>query len=310
MPCLYWLLAAPLSDSGSDNVRQMANFEEILLKLPKPYYRDSEVAIFRADCRDILPLIPDKSIDLVLTDPPYGITACQWDRFVDLSEMWQYLKRIAMDNTAFVFTAYQPFTTDLIQSNRDCFKYTLVWIKNTITGHLYARKQFMRRHEDVAVFYDHQCVFNPQMIKRSWLEYKDCLRTNNAKRNARSEIYDSLQSEIIRKPSQDQWFKYPNSVLEFDIDDVRNGANHPTQKPIGLFQFLMATYSNHSSLILDPFLGSGTTAYCAKKLGRKCIGIEIESKYCRIAAERCAQAVLPLKVEPEIKIEQGVFVES
>ena len=271
-------------------------FNDIIAKLPTPYYRDeqADIVIYCADCRDILPLIPDKSIDLVLTDPPYGITACEWDIIPDLDRLWAELKRVGGDNCAYVFTTNQPFTTDLINSNRKWFRYEIIWDRVTGKNPYLAKKMPMKSHDNILIFYRSQPTYNPQMIKAEKGNMRDRVKNNTKARE--NTIYGNIKEYTSKK---DENLRYPTSVFRYSYqnDEVHyTKRQHPTQKPSELFKYLIETYSNPRCLILDPFLGSGTTAYCAKKLNRKCIGIEIEEKYCEIAAKRLSQSIMKSEV--------------
>lgn len=259
----------------------------------KEYYKDKWVTIYHGDCREILPAL-DKKVDLVLTDPPYGMTACKWDITLDLDKLWVELKRIGKDNCAYVFTASQPFTTDLINSNRKWFKYELIWAKNLPTGIFNVRKMPMKSHENILIFYDKQPIYNPYMRERTEKELKRFVKIQGE-----TETVDSVYGSIKRKgPCRNNKLKFPNSLLFSDVVNGRNGSKvrHPTQKPVALFEYIIKTYSNESDLIYDPFMGSGTTCIAAKKLNRYSIGIEIEEKYCEIAAKRCSQEVMELSL--------------
>ena len=242
----------------------------------KPYYSDSAVTIYHADCREILPSLPDNSVDLVLTDPPYGVTQNDNDIAIDLSPFLIY--------PAVIFSQ-QPYTTDLVSQHRSLFKYDLVWDKVLTSGFLNANRMPLRRHEIILIF--GEVVYHPQKtigqkshsVGKTKIHkqnnYGDCGRVDNA----------DLLGDM----------KHPTSILKF-AKSHPSVALHRTEKPTELIEWLIKTYSDEGDLILDPFLGSGTTAYCAKKLNRKCIGIEIEEKYCEIAANRCRQSVMELNL--------------
>jgi site-specific DNA-methyltransferase (adenine-specific) len=238
------------------------------MTLPKPYYEEDGIVIYHGDCRDILPHLP--KVDLVLTDPPYGTTSCEWDVAENILELWPLLYPIS---NSFVMTASQPFTTDLINSNRKMFKYCWVWNKKIHGNFLLAHYQPMKIHEDVVVFGG--SPYFPQMKKGQ-------LRLNGG---GKSKLWDMEMPKRLN----DEY--YPQSIIEFP--NTQRGE-HPTEKPVDLFRYMALSYSMTDATILDPFMGSGTTLRAAKDLGRKAIGIEIEEKYCAIAVERLRQAVLPL----------------
>jgi len=248
------------------------------LELPdNPYYQDDAVVIYHGDCREILPDLP--KVDLVLTDPPYGITANKWDKPISAKLLWGLLGGF---HTC-VLTAGQPFSSDLICGNVLNFKHEWIWLKNRGSNFANTVREPMKEHEHILVFSSGQWTYNPQMQDRSGaggerVKHKVAFRTKS------SNYRDFIDREGALLPDK----RVPSSVQFFETEV----GLHPTQKPTLLFSYLINTYSNIGDLILDPFLGSGTTAYCAKKLNRKCIGIEIEEKYCEIAAKRCCQTVM------------------
>ncbi len=266
------------------------------LELPEKdiYFKDDAVVIYHADCRDILPLIPDKSIDLVLTDPPYGATACPWDAIVPFKPMWNELLRVAQDDTALIFTASQPFTSALVMSNAIMFRHEWIYKKRCASNFAQASYAPMKEHESVLVFGKQKVRFYP--IK------EDRVGSGSERvKHKFSEATRHKSGEFVGRMSGDfndtaDTLRFPSSVQEFNNRALGDRGLHPTQKPVELFKYFIQTYSLENNIILDPFLGSGTTAYCAKKLGRKCIGVEIEEKYCEIAAKRCSQSVMKLEV--------------
>jgi site-specific DNA-methyltransferase (adenine-specific) len=254
----------------------------------KEYYKDKWVTIYHGDCHEILPTL-DIKVDLVLTDPPYGITACDWDITPDLGKLWVGLKRIGKDRCAYIFTSIQPFTSDLVNSNREWFKYDMVYRKRP-TGSLLCNKRPMQGHETIAVFYQRLSTYNPQMIRRTVEEVKrigkmECMVGRNLKTERNIKLLQTKKADYL--------FKNPNTIIE-NVGQQQRKSCHPTQKPVALFGYLIKTYSNGGDLVLDPFLGSGTACIAAKKLNRYSIGIEIEEKYCEIAAKRCSQEVMEL----------------
>ena len=246
--------------------------------LPEPYYQDEQATIYCADCREVLPGLG--KVDLVLTDPPYGVTACEWDSDVDLQRMWILINHILRIDGVAVMTCKQPFTTDLIVSNRESFKYCWTWVKNRATNFYNADKQPLAAHEDIAVWMYGKTVFYPQKTEGHE-------PTNSAKGRSIGEVY---HGENKRDYPGGDTARFPTSVLNFDCER----GFHPTQKPVLLMSYLAQTYSAGAQTILDPFMGSGTTLVAAKQLGRKAIGIELEEKYCQIAVDRLRQGVLAL----------------
>lgn len=247
------------------------------------YYSDESCAIACSDCREILPSLP--KVDLVLTDPPYGITACAWDSVIPLEQMWANLHSIAFG--AIVLFASQPFTSALVMSNPAAFKHEWIWAKNA--GSNFANLDYcpMKEHESILVFSSGALTFNPQMedrkgggLERSRYAYSP---SNTGKREGLGGFTMSHAKHNGQNPE-----RFPSSVQRFN----RERGLHPNQKPLGLLNYLIRTYSNTTDLILDFTCGSGTTLLAAKDLGRKAIGIEIEERYCEIAANRLRQEVL------------------
>ena len=229
------------------------------------------------DCLERMKEIPDGSVDMILTDPPYGTTACKWDSIIPLEPMWEQLKRIIKPNGAIVMTASQPFTTTLISSNIKMFKYCWVWEKEQGGNFQLAKKQPLKVHEDICVFYMRQTKYNPQGLV-------DCeiKKSNNGKGGS----LGHCSSESKRAKYKQTKTGYPRTIQKFG----RNRGLHPTQKPVALMEYLIKTYTNERETVLDFTMGSGTTGVAAKNLKRKFIGIEMDENYFNIAQERINNA--------------------
>ncbi|AGN51381.1 DNA methylase [Vibrio phage 1.135.O._10N.222.54.B6] len=236
------------------------------------------INLMKGDCLEVMKGIPSGSIDMILTDPPYGTTACKWDSIIPLEPMWEQLKRIVKPNGAIVMTASQPFTSVLICSNLKMFKYDWAWQKPKGTGHLNAKKQPMRDKEDILVFYAKQCTYNPQMAVGA--PYKDKAGKDHGATTSMTDSYGAYTN----KREDNTGFRYPKQVLQFGV--VERGTVHPTQKPVDLMEYLIKTYTNEGDTVLDFACGSGTTGVAAKNLNRDFIGIELDDKYFEIAKER------------------------
>jgi len=246
--------------------------------LPKPYYQDGAVTIYHGDCLQIMRRL-NHDIDFVLSDLPYGTTRCKWDSVLNLYRFWEVLNDNRI-NLAVLF-AQTPFDKVLGASNLEGLRYEWIWEKAQATGHLNAQKMPMKAHENILVFYGQLPIFNP--IKTQGHERKTAIRNLD-----RSELYGK------QKPSAyDSTERYPRSVLQF-ASDKQTSALHPTQKPVALCEYLIATYSNPGATVLDCCAGSGTTGRAAKNIGRKAVLIEKEEKYCEISALRMSQEVLAL----------------
>ncbi len=226
-------------------------------------------------------------IDLVLTDPPYGTTQCKWDSVLPLPEMWEGIKGCIKNNAAIVLFSAQPFTSVLVSSNIKDYKYSWVWEKTQATGFLNAKKQPMRAHEDICVFYDKQSTFNPQKTE------------NHKPMNSYTKLASvQNKTEVYGKVKMDQsgggaTSRFPRSVLLFSSDKQRtklNGTIHPTQKPVALLEYLIKTYTNEGDTVLDFTMGSGSTGVACMNTNRKFIGIEKDQKYFEIAKKRIEEA--------------------
>lgn len=217
------------------------------------------------DCLELLPGIPNKSIDMILTDLPYGTTACSWDTVIPFEPLWEQYKRIIKENGAIVLTASQPFTSASIMSNVEMFKYEWVWAKSKATGHLNAKKQPLRAHENIVVFYKKQCVYNPQMVK--------------GEIHHRGQEAQSKQTQVYGKFRFDLYYSdeyYPKTI---QFQNVKERGIHPTQKPVALFEYLIKTYTNEGDTVHDSCLGSGTTLEACFNTNRNCMGFEISDEW-------------------------------
>ncbi len=223
------------------------------------------INLMQGDCLERMKEIPDGSVDMVLTDPPYGTTACKWDSIIPLEPMWKQLKRIIKPNGAIVLFSSQPFTSVLTCSNLDDFKYDWVWQKRPV-NFLNAKKQPLRKTERISLF----CggTYNPQGLK-------PCNKVN--KRSNSTETNGKHGLVNIAK-----FTSYPTDVLEF----IGERGLHPTQKPVALMEYLIKTYTNESETVLDFTMGSGSTGVAAKNLNRNFIGIELDENYFNIAKDR------------------------
>ena len=232
------------------------------------------IQLLFGDCLERMKDIADGSVDLVLTDPPYGATACKWDSVIPFEPMWKELKRIAKKNAAIVMTASQPFTSALVMSGRDIFKYEWIWRKEAGTGLLNAKKQPLRDHENVLVFYSKQPLYNPQ-----WVSGKPYKQTKGGE----TDVYNRSGKVVTESDGR----RYPKTVVDFNRDKSKV---HPTQKPVALMEYLIKTYTNEQDLVLDFTMGSGTTGVACLNLNRRFIGIEKDRRYFSMAAQRIEEA--------------------
>ena len=234
--------------------------------------------LLHGDCLELLQNIPDKSIDMILTDPPYGITACKWDSVIPFAPMWEQLNRIIKDNGAIVLFGSEPFSSALRMSNIKNYKYDWVWDKKLATGFLNAKKQPLRRIENIIVFYKKQCCYYPIMRKG----VKRLKGTNES--HSLDKIYGDIKAA---KKINDEY--YPTSILELSNAN-RTGNLHPSQKPVALLEYLIKTYTLENETVLDFTMGSGSTGVACVNTNRDFIGIELDDKYFSIAKDRIETA--------------------
>jgi site-specific DNA-methyltransferase (adenine-specific) len=244
------------------------------------------------DCLELMGDIPDGSIDLILADLPYGTTACAWDVVIPFEPLWAHYRRVLKPRGSVVLTASQPFTTELIQSNRKWFRYTLVWEKSNGTNFLNSRYQPMKVHEDIIVFSpvastfsrNASMTYNPQMQPGSLRNRKPSKRlSGNFSFHAQPDFHTGEFGKTTR---------YPRSVIRFpSVNDAQTDrVGHATQKPVALMEYLIRTYSNEGDTVLDNAMGSGTTPLACFNTGRHCIGIDVRPDYVEIARNRVAKA--------------------
>lgn len=234
--------------------------------------------IYNEDCLETMKRIPDGSIDLMLTDPPYGITQNSWDLAPDLSKIWMEWERILKPNGAWIFTASQPFASDLIMSRRVFFRYDLIWNKiGKATGFLNANKMPLRTHEHILVFYRTLPTYNPQKTSGNKNHSKGSHSRGKKQTNNNYGKFDQL---FESEPTND---KFPLSVLNFNSV---HPPIHPTQKPIDLMRWLILTYTNEKETVFDGYMGSGTTAIACIIEKRKFTGSELNNRYYELATKR------------------------
>ena len=241
--------------------------------------------IYNEDCLEgMSERIPDSSVDMILADLPYGTTNCKWDSVIPLEPLWEQYKRIIKDDTAIVLTASQPFTTRLIQSNTDWFKYEWIWVKNRPTGMASAKYQPMRNHEEILVFCKTSTKYNPIKEERDLKDKSEHLKSGEYTRKGYgSEVYDMDNSKNKKLDGK----RNPTTVKKFDVvSNHGDNRKHSSQKPVDLFKYLIATYTNKDDIVLDNVIGSGTTAVAAKALDRDFIGFEKNEEYVEIARDR------------------------
>lgn len=259
-------------------------------------YHGENVTLLIGDCLERMKEIPDGSVDMVMCDLPYGTTACKWDVVIPFAPLWAEYRRVCKKNAAIVLTASQPFTSALIMSNVEMFKYCLVWDKKKVTGFLNSKKRPLVQHEDICIFYKYQTTYNPQFhtnkLKR---DFRGSLQ------NPHTENYGS-QKQYISNVDPEK--SYPRSIIcqTGVIGNSLEKVKHPTQKPVALMEYLIRTYTNEGEIVLDNCMGSGTTGVACANTGRRFVGIERDETYFGLARERIedavrkSQEVLPLGV--------------
>lgn len=232
--------------------------------------------LFQGDCLDIMKKIPDKSIDMILCDLPYGVTQNKWDTVIPFDKLWEQYNRILKENGAVVLFSQMPFTAELVHSNLSNFKYMWIWYKHYRRGFLNAKKQPLRTTENICVFYRKQCIYNPKM--RTGI-----LRTKGNSSKQRG-CYGKYKALNIKN---DQY--YPTDILDF-AGVPNNELYHATQKPVDLLKYLIETYTNDGETVLDNCMGSGSTGVACIESNRNFVGIELDENYFEIAKNRIEKA--------------------
>lgn len=244
----------------------------------------SEIELLHGDCLELMKDIPDGSIDMILADLPYGTTACKWDTIIPFEPLWAEYERIIKDNGAIVLTGSQPFTSALVMSNPKLFRYEWIWEKEQGVNFLLAKKQPMKVHENILFFSRKQTTYKPQMTYgKPYVSGKG----------------DSgeVTGRVVKKQTKNNGTRYPRTVQRIN----RETGMHPTQKPVGLFEYLIKTYTNEGETVLDNVMGSGTTGVACLNTNRRFIGMELDDDYFKIANERIEDAIVKRKNQEENK---------
>ena len=252
----------------------------------KLYYKEDNITLIHGECLEVMDKLINKNIkfDAIITDPPYGTTACKWDTIIPLEDMWIRLNALSNENTPIALFGNEPFTSILISSNLKGFKYRWDWNKKIPSGIGYAKYRPMQQTEDIAVFTKNgkKTAYYPQMTKRD----KPIKSGGN---NVQTGVYHGFKC-MTNGQEYKKTYDYKNPVTLIEFDKIRRGGVHPTQKPVDLMEYLIKTYTNEGDSILDFTCGSGTTLVASNNLNRKAVGIELEEKYCEIAKNRILQA--------------------
>ena len=233
-------------------------------------------SIKQGDCLELMKEIPDKSVDMILCDLPYGTTKNKWDSVIPLNKLWKQYERMIKDNGAIVLFSQMPFSAELVHSNLKLFKYEWIWQKDNGTGFLNAKKMPLKVHENILVFYKKLPLYNPQM-RTGFKPYK-------CKQGRHSTNYGAYEQGHITESNGE---RYPIDIIKFKKDS----GLHPTQKPVELLEYLIKTYTNEGETVLDNCMGSGSTGVACINTNRNFIGYELDEKYFEIAEKRINEAM-------------------
>jgi len=238
----------------------------------------SNINLINGECLEKMNELIEQGIvvDAIITDPPYGTTACKWDSVIPFDEMWERLNKLIKPNGAIVLFGSEPFSSALRMSNIKNYKYDWIWEKSKATNFLNAKKQPLRAKENIMLFYQKQPTYNPQMKKGT--AYSKGIR----KKQSKDDVYGSFEQVEVKSIG----LRYPRDVLYFKTAESEGKTFHKTQKPVPLMEYLIKTYTNENELVLDFTMGSGTTGVACKNTNRNFIGIELDDKYFGIAKER------------------------
>lgn len=247
---------------------------------------------YLGDCLEVMKEIPDGTIDMILCDLPYGTTMCKWDTIIPLEPLWSEYKRVIKRNGAIVLTASQPFTTALIASNYEMFKYCWVWEKSRFANQLLAKVQPLKIHEDIVVFSEGRSNYYPQGL----------IEINKVTKQG-SRVTDNNVGVVRNTEYVQTHTGYPRSILQYKSEGK---TVHPTQKPVALFEYLIKTYTKEGDLVLDNTAGSGTTAIAAENTNRKWICIEQSEEYTTKAVERIRNHQREVKIDSNIQMPASI----
>lgn len=246
-------------------------------------FENTNYELWQGDCLELMKHIPDKSVDMILCDLPYGTTQCKWDTIIPFELLWEQYNRIIKDDGAILLFGQEPFSSHLRLSNLQDYKYDIYWEKERLTNIQQVKRRVGKTVETISVFYKKQCTYHPQMVK-----YEGKPRSNKVKNGTLGELTDNATKAV--KEYKDTGLRYPTQVWKFKRDCLKSNL-HPTQKPVALLEELIKTFSNEGDTVLDNCMGSGSTGVAALNLNRKFIGIELDAKYFEIAKNRIRKEV-------------------
>ena len=236
--------------------------------------------IYKGDCLEVMDKLIEQGVkvDAIITDPPYGTTACKWDSVIPFDAMWERLNKLIKPNGAIVLFGSEPFSSRLRMSNIKNYKYDWIWEKEQGVNPLLAKKQPLNNIEKIHVFYKKQCIYNPQF---------ETGKPYTVTRDRKTRLCEVNNHNFRETTTVNEGKRYPKRILKFN----RQTGLHPTQKPVDLLEYLIKTYTNEGELVLDFTMGSGTTGAACVNTNRKFIGIELDEKYFEIAKNRLKEAV-------------------
>ena len=243
-------------------------------------FEEKDYELWCGNCLELMNNIPDKSVDMIFTDLPYGTTQCKWDSIIPFEPLWKQYNRIIKDNGAIVLFGTEPFSSHLRLSNLKYYKYDWIWDKVKGTGFLNAKKQPMRNHELISVFYKKQCTYNPQKTTGH------VMKKSYRRKELQTEVYGEMKNDYTYESTE----RYPRSIQVFSTD-TQNSSLHPTQKPVALCEYMIKTYTNQGEVVLDSCAGSMTTAIAALDTGRKVICIENDEEIFNIGKNRVLEYI-------------------
>lgn len=241
--------------------------------------QEQQIRLMQGNCLELMKELPDGSVDMILADPPYGTTECKWDVTIPFDQMWSEIRRVVKPNGAILLFGTEPFSSLLRASNIKQFRYDWIYEKPGATGFLNAKKQPLRAHEIVSVFYKKQPTYNPQKTTG-----------HRRKQSERTDINSECYGKAMKRAAYDSTDRYPRSVQKFSSDKQKQSL-HPTQKPVALLEYLVKTYTNEDDVVLDFVMGSGTTGVACVNTDRKFIGMELDQDYYQVASDRIASVV-------------------
>lgn len=246
------------------------------------------VVLKQGDCLQVMQKIPDKSVDMILCDLPYGISACKWDCVISFDKLWKQYERVIKNEGAIVLFAVQPFTSKLILSNEKLYKYNWYWVKSNAANFLNKRYQPGKIVEDICVFGKAATSYSSKGVNMKYIPQLEYGKPYKTKNGNNERLSSSIRGRIKNIETINNGERFPNNILRFNFDKKKI---HPTQKPVSLLEYLIKTYTNENDIVLDNCMGSGSTGVACIKNNRKFIGIELDDEYYSLAKRRIRKAI-------------------